>query len=229
MSCPFFCHHFVHLPGLFWDARMKQEATFCSPWSDAWSYAHQPVEHSCPWSRLDMAGLEGFSWQFLGADSLILVYFSIFSIHMYWIIHFFWSTIQFFGIVDSLDPYPIGTTSQSRNLIWIHQSHIHTTTVATAMCICLSSQQLGGENDLIREKARFLMIFVSIGSPLCATVFQSFSSCLMQGHPDGLGTLLGHATLGVAFRAPVGQFVECSSAQLGLNHAKTIKQPDSLG
>lgn len=65
------------------------------------------------------------------------------------------------------------------------------------------------------------MIFVSIGSPLCATVF------LMQGHPDGLGTLLGHATLGVAFRAPVGQFVECSSAQL--THAKNIKQPDSLG
>ena len=40
-------------------ARMKQKATFCSPWCDVWSYAHPPVELSCPWSRLDWRSWNG--------------------------------------------------------------------------------------------------------------------------------------------------------------------------
>ena len=85
---------------------------------------------------------------FFCADCLILVL-------MYWTIRFF-----FFC---SLDPYSIGTTFQSCNLIWIHQSHIQRTTH-----VSIKFTVGGWKKTIIREWSKN---FVSIDS-LGATIFQ---------------------------------------------------------
>ena len=105
----------------------------------------------------------------------------------------------------SLDPYSIGTTFQSCNLIWIHQSHIQRTTHVSIKFTVGEWKKLLSENE---AKILFRLI------PL---VLQFSSSSCLQGHADGLWTFPGYATLDLACRAP---FAVCWVRKTVLNVVK---------